>query len=92
MFDAATKLQKKPGNMITLLMTGNFRALAAYHGNEIDYAVVYWDKAIKLLNASDIQISQALFNKGVALGRLEKTLMKQLAVIRRRHQSLQQRC
>jgi hypothetical protein len=71
LFDAATKLQSKPESSYGF-EDWNTRALAAYHGNEIYYAVVYWDKATKLLNASDIQISQALFNKGVVLGQLQK--------------------
>jgi tetratricopeptide (TPR) repeat protein len=67
----AEQLKQKPENEYTFI-DWNTRAFAAYSEGKLEDAIFYWDKAIA---SSDIQPqaqAQAMLNKGVTLGELNR--------------------
>jgi tetratricopeptide (TPR) repeat protein len=48
----------------------NILAFAAVSDGNIEKAIFYWDKAINVSKAPQIEVAKAMLNKGVALGNI----------------------
>lgn len=69
--EAATALQKKPESNYTF-DDWRTRALAAYYDAKFNTALVYWDKATQVPDASRAQVVKALVSKSVTLDKFEQ--------------------
>lgn len=65
------QLKQKPESEYTF-PDWNTRAFAAYSEGKLDYAIFYWDKAIGSFDIQPQAKAQALFNKGLTLGKLNR--------------------